>query len=117
MPGRVLLDADVPPAVGDAVRQLGHDVITASGDSALEPLNDADLLREATRQGRLLVTFNLADFVEAAQAFAHRQEDHGGIVLIHSRTYPRTNIGAIAKALDGLLQSRNNFTNAILYLQ
>ncbi len=115
--GRVLLDANVPPAVGAAVRRLGHDVITASGDPALEALNDADLLREATRQGRVLVTFNVADFVEAAREFAHNNEEHKGIVVMHSRTYPRKEVGAIARALNGLLQAQDDFTNAFLFLQ
>jgi predicted nuclease of predicted toxin-antitoxin system len=115
--GRVLLDANVPPAVGEALARYGHDVIVASGDPALEVLNDADLLREATRQDRVLVTFNVADFVELARECAHRNEDHMGIIVIHARTYPRKGVGAIAKALDSLLHSHDDFTNVFLYLQ
>lgn len=114
---RALLDADVPPAIGDALRQLGHDAVPASGNPALETLNDADLLREATRQGRVLVTFNIVDFTEAARAFAHSEEGHSGIILIHSHTYPRTNIGAIARALDATLQSPRDVTNSVYYLR
>ncbi len=72
---------------------------------------------EATRQGRILVTFNITDFVEVAREFAHSKEDHQGIVVIHSRTYPRKEAGAIARALNSLLQSQDDFTNAFLYLQ
>lgn len=117
MPGGVLLDADVPPAVAATLRQSGHDVIAASGNPGLEALRDNELLREATRQGRVLVTFNIADFSGIAQRSAHQQEDHAGIILIHSRSYPRRDIGAIAKALDRLLRSRDSFANSVLFLQ
>ncbi len=117
MAARVLLDANVPPAVGGALARYGHDVIVASGDPALEAISDADLLREATRQDRVLVTFNIADFVELARDNAHRNEDHKGIIVIHARTYPRKGVGAIARALDSLLHSHDDFTNAFLYLQ
>ena len=116
MPTRVLLDADVPPAVALPLQQLGYDVVVAAGDAPLEVLEDAELLREAARQQRVLVTFNIGDFAEAARAFAHAQEDHAGIVLIHSRSYRRTDVGAIARAIDRLLRSHASFTNCILYL-
>jgi predicted nuclease of predicted toxin-antitoxin system len=117
VPVGILLDADVPPAVAATLIQRGDDAIAASGDVALEDLADDDLLREATRQGRVLVTFNVVDFVEVAHRFAHAQEDHGGIVLIHSRSFPRTAIGAIVDALDRLMKSRDNFQSALIFLQ
>ncbi len=117
MPVGILLDADVPPAVAAALVRRGHDAIAASGSPALEELNDDDLLHEATRQGRVLVTFNVVDFVEVAHRFAHAQEDHGGIVLIHSRSFPRAAIGALAEALDRLILSRESFANSLLFLQ
>jgi len=111
-----LLDADVPPAVGAGLRERGHDVVAASGDVALETLDDAQLLRWATQQRRVLITFNVADFVEAARAFAYVREDHAGIILVHSRSYRRTDIGAIVRSLDNILKSRGDFTNNVLYL-
>ena len=116
MPVGILLDADLPPAVAAALVQRGYDAIAASG-SPLEELSDDDLLREATRQGRVLVTFNVVDVAEVAHRFAHAQEDHGGIVLIHSRSLPRTAIGAVADALDRLIRVRESFVNSILFLQ
>lgn len=116
MPSGVLLDADVPPAVAIGLRQRGHDVEAASGAASLEGLEDPQLLRLATRQRRVLVTFNIADFIEVATMFANAQEEHAGIILIHSRSYQRTEIGAIVGALDDVLRSRGDFTNAVLYL-
>ena len=91
--------------------------MAASSIPALEALNDAELLRGATRQGRVVATFNVVDFIEAARQFAQRGEDHAGIILIHSRTYRRTDVGRLAKALDALLRSRQDFVNSVLFLQ
>lgn len=91
-------------------------MVAASGDAALEALDDVELLREATRQRRVLASFNIADFSEAARRFAHEQEKHAGIILIHSKSYPRTSIGAIAEALARVVGSRDNFENSTLFL-
>jgi predicted nuclease of predicted toxin-antitoxin system len=115
--GRILLDADVPPAIAARLIQLEHDAVAASGDPALEALEDVELLRDATRQARVLVSFNIADFVEAARRFAHEQETHAGIILVHSKSYRRTNIGAIADALDRMMRSREDFENSVLFLE
>ncbi len=112
----ILLDADVPPAVAAALRRLGHEVIAASGDPALEAFGDLELLREATRQRRVLVTFNVVDFAEVARRLAHEQEDHSGVVMIHAKSYPRADIGGIARALDRLIRERESFKNAVLFL-
>jgi len=111
-----MLDADVPPAVGVALRERGYDVSAASGDPVLGLLGDFELLRVAAQQGRVVVTFNIVDFSELARIFAHTQEDHAGIILIHSKTYQRTEIGRIARALDDLLRSRESFANSVLFL-
>jgi len=112
----VLLDADIPPAVAVGLRSAGHDVVAVSGDASLEVLEDHQLLRLATQQGRMLVTFNVADFIEFARTYASSRQDHEGIILVHSRSFRRTEIGPIVRALDDLLKSRSGFTNALLYL-
>lgn len=116
MPNGVLLDADVPPAVAVALRQRGHDVVAASGNASMEALEDGDMLRLATQQHRVLVTFNIADFLEVARTLANAREDHAGIILIHSQSYRRTDIGAIVRSLDHFLRSRSDLTNNVLYL-
>jgi predicted nuclease of predicted toxin-antitoxin system len=116
VPPGILLDADVPPAVAIGLRRAGHDVVAASGDASLEALDDFQLLRLATRQSRVLVTFNIADFVELARTCAATREDHAGIILVHSGSFRRTEIGAIVTAVNNLVESRSAFTNGVLYL-
>lgn len=112
----VLLDADVPPAVAAGLRRAGYDVVAASGDASLEVLEDSQLLGVATRERRVLATFNVTDFTELARSRAGAAQDHRGIILIHSGSFRRTEIGPIVTALDRLLKSRSDFTNVVLYL-
>lgn len=116
MPSGLLLDADMPPAVAVGLQRRGHDVVAASGDASLEALDDSQLLRLATQQRRVIVTFNIVDFLEVARMYANARERHAGIILIHSRSYRRTDIGAIVRALDRLLRARSGFANSILFL-
>ena len=103
-----LLDADVPPALADALQKLGYDVLAASGDP--------DLLVEATRQDRVVVTFNVVDFVALTRELARADRVHAGVILIHSRTFKRSDVGGIAKHLDALVRSRRDLRNAVVYL-
>lgn len=116
MPPAFLLDADVPPGLAGALRRRGYDVVAASGDSALESLSDADLLAEALRQGRVLVTFNVVDFVAITRELARENRAHAGVILIHARTFRRSDIGGIAAGLDALLQFRRDLRNTVVYL-
>jgi hypothetical protein len=112
----LLLDADVPPALADTLRKLRDDVLAAAGDPVLGSLSDSDLLAEATRQGRVVVTFNVVDFVALTQELARADRAHAGVILIHSRTFKRSDVGGIARHLDALVRSRRDLRNAVVYL-
>lgn len=116
MPPALLLDADVPPGLADALRTRGYDVLASSGVAALESLSDADLLAEAMRQDRVLVTFNVVDFVALTRDIARVNRAHAGVILIHARTFQRSDIGGVARSLDALLQSRRDLRNTVVYL-
>ncbi len=116
MPPALLLDADVPPRLADALRTRGYDVVASSGDPSLESLSDAGLLAEALRQDRILVTFNVVDFVALTRDLARVNRAHAGVILIHARTFQRSDIGGIARGLDALLQSRRDLRNTVFYL-
>jgi predicted nuclease of predicted toxin-antitoxin system len=116
VPTAFLLDADVPPALADALRQFGYDALAASGDPALGSLSDTDLLAEATRQDRVVVTFNVADFVALTRELARTDRAHAGVILIHSRTFRRSDVGGIARHVDALVRSGRDLRNAVVYL-
>jgi len=116
VPPALLLDADVPPALADALAELGYDVLAASGDPALGSLSDSDLLAEATRQNRVVVTFNVVDFIALTRELAHADRAHAGVILIHSRTFKRSDVGGIARQLDALVRSGRDLRSAVVYL-
>ena len=55
---RFLLDENVPMATAEALRQEGHDVITAY-EVALQSADDEAIWRYAIRERRILITFDL----------------------------------------------------------
>ena len=61
---RILADANMPGQVVAILRDAGHDVLWVKEESPLSP--DPDVLEWATRESRLLITFD-KDFGELSQ--------------------------------------------------
>ena len=74
---RLLLDENVPAAVGDHLRAQGHDV-AAVAQTHPANLADAAVLAIAHREGRVLVTLD-RDFGELIFA---RRAAHAGVVYL-----------------------------------
>jgi predicted nuclease of predicted toxin-antitoxin system len=64
---KFLTDQDVYLKTSSFIRQLGHDVVTASGVGMHDAL-DIELLRLAGQHGRIMVT---------------RDRDYGGLAMMH----------------------------------
>src|SRR5438876_376449 len=77
---RFLLDMNVPPAIGDRLREEGHDAIHAQ-DAGCDDLSDRDLFERAAKDGRIVVTFDL-DFGEIGGPADHSAS---GVVLLRLR--------------------------------
>ncbi len=74
---RFYADENFPLNVVTELRRLGHDVLTAFEDGrANQRIPDADVLRRATRLGRVVLTINRRDFRLLHQS----QIVHAGIV-------------------------------------
>lgn len=70
-------DENFPLAVVDALRTMGHDVLTAlDAGQANQRVPDTDILEFAARSGRTLLTLNRWDFV----GLHARVPAHAGIV-------------------------------------
>ena len=67
---KFLLDQDVYAITAGFLRSLGHDIITAY-QLGLAQAEDTELLNEAQRQGRIMVT---------------RDRDYGGLVFVAQRS-------------------------------
>jgi hypothetical protein len=91
-----------PPWLARRLREAGHDVVAVLDiEVGLAAKSDEDVLTWAGRNGRCVVTENVADFARLAQqGFAH-----GGLVFVGGRRFPRTAAGLdrLAKALDAML--------------
>ncbi len=69
-----------------ALRMRGVDVRTAS-DDGMRGRPDPDQLRWSTEQGRVLYSFNVADFYALHADFLQREERHAGIILAQQQRH------------------------------
>jgi hypothetical protein len=70
-------DENFPAQVVEALRRLGHDVLTAfEAGQANRAVTDREVIEFATARGRVVLTLNRWDFVHLHEG--HR--DHSGII-------------------------------------
>ncbi|MBS0211051.1 MAG: DUF5615 family PIN-like protein [Planctomycetes bacterium] len=86
-------DEDVYGAIAVALRRAGFDAISTSEARRLGT-SDADQLDWATNEGRVLVTFNVADFAQLHADWLARGQHHAGIAVSSQR-----HIGDLARRL------------------
>jgi hypothetical protein len=103
---KLLLDTHHSPVVAEGLAAEGHDVLAAAASPDLARLEDDDLLRAATEEGRVVVTENAKDFDRIVRAWAARGEHHSGVVFTSPRRYHRGSAaypGNLIAALRDLL--------------
>lgn len=100
---RLLLDEMISARIAVGLREQGLDVQAVLERQELVGGPDEALLELATREGRVLVTKNIVDFVPLSQQWIATGRTHAGLVLISTKTFPegRDWIGAVAAALAG----------------
>lgn len=82
---RLFLDAHVSGRrVARALREAGHDVRAADEEGELAGLEDTDLLVLASSEGRILVTFDVKDFIPILREWAEGGKRHAGCILVPS---------------------------------
>jgi len=69
-----------------ALRARGVDAMTAQ-DAGMIGQADANHLEMATRQGRVLCTFNVGDFRRLHGEYLATSRSHAGIILMHQQRY------------------------------
>ncbi len=84
---RLYLDEDsMSRSLVQALRARGIDVATAL-DAQMIERSDRDHLDYATAQGRVLYSFNVADFYLLHTQYLSQGKCHAGIVLAHQQRY------------------------------
>ena len=98
---RVLLDEMLGPAIADALREIGVDVLAICEEPQLRGLPDAEVLALAAAESRVVVTENILDFRRLETEWVADGRTHSGILYVHSRTFPmrRGRGQSIAQAL------------------
>ena len=69
-----------------ALRARGIDVMTAFEAGMIERL-DEQHLEYATKEGRVLYSFNVGDFYRLHTAYLAEGKSHAGIILVRQRDY------------------------------
>jgi hypothetical protein len=101
---KLLLDEHVSPRVADALRASGHDVVAVSEVRELRGRSDDDILAQATRDERAVVTHNFADFLSIAGEWSTASRAHSGLVLVPIG-FQRRGIGAYIISLEAILEA------------
>jgi len=80
--------------------------------------SDARILREASPEGAVLVTFDVNTIPALLQEMAVAGEDHAGVVFVSSKTFSQNDSAGIAAALIRLWHSNKagDWTNRVVFL-
>jgi len=98
MTPRFLLDEHISPTAARHAQGLGVDVTCVVG-SPLAGTDDRPLLEAAARDGRILVTCDLHDFVDILSQLMKEGTSIPGIVFVDARSFPTNRPERLASAL------------------
>ncbi len=102
---RYLLDEDMSDRVAIGLRARDVDAISVHEiDRANRKLPDEEQLAFAAEQGRVIVTYNRADYQALDAAWRIEGKQHAGILWCSERTLPRRAIGDLIRALAAMAQ-------------
>ncbi len=94
---KLYLDENLSPRVADMLRAEGCDAVSAY-DVGNTQLDDRAQLAYATREGRAIVTCDIADFTELAAEAIRANTEHAGIILI-SASFATDEFAAITQGI------------------
>jgi predicted nuclease of predicted toxin-antitoxin system len=102
---RLLLDEMYSPAIAEALRERGHDALSAHDRPDLAAALDRAIFAAMQAEERVIVTNNVRDFAPLAREALERGSTFPGIVFTSDRSLPRNKrtIGTFAAALDALM--------------
>ena len=98
----LLLDEDLSPRVAEGLRRRGVDAVSVHEiDRANRRVPDEQQLAFATAEGRVLVTYNRADYQALDAQWRLGGREHAGILWCGERSIPRR---AIGEAVGGVAE-------------
>jgi predicted nuclease of predicted toxin-antitoxin system len=113
----LLLDEDISYEVARALRQQGVDAISVyETGRADRRVSDEEQLEEAVGQGRVLITYNRADFQALDARRRTEGRSHAGIIWCSERTVPRRAIGELARLVAAMAARHESLVGLCLPL-
>lgn len=103
MKPRFLLDEMISPRVAVQARKAGLDILAVSA-SEWGGQDDRTLFRTAIEQRRILVTYNVSDFMRLLSDFLKEGLDLPGVVFVSGKAFPFADPGGLLKGLATLSQ-------------
>jgi len=100
---RLYLDENLSPRVAERLRARGVDA-TSAHDVGNKGLDDRSQLGYAVREGRAIVSKDIADFVALAEEAVAANAHHAGIVLVPT-AFRRSEVDALASAIEAIARS------------
>jgi hypothetical protein len=97
--GRFYTDEDVYRAVATQLQARGGDAVSAV-ESGQMGRSDQEQIEYATREGRVLVTFNVGDFARLHHEWLAADKEHAGLAVSAQRP-----IGQVLRRLEHLAQT------------
>lgn len=102
---KFLIDEDISHRVADGLRQRGIDALSVHEiGRAGRAVTDEDQLLFAAGEGRVLVTYNRADYQMLDTRWRTEGRDHAGILWCTEQTLPRRAIGSLIRALEEMAE-------------
>ncbi len=117
---RLLLDEMLSARIAERLRTHGLDAQAVLERRDLIGAPDEALLELASREGRILVSKNVVDFVPMSQQWTADGRRHGGLVLVSTRTFPGTRdwVTGVTTALrQAYEQGRLSGSEEVLWLR
>lgn len=103
---RLLLDEHVSARkLGRRLRDDGHDIRAIGDEPGLIGLDDPEVLALASRDGRILLTFNHRDFAPLLREWAESGRHHSGCIIVFGIDHGE--IGLTLRGVSALLTERD----------
>lgn len=96
---RLLLDEHISWKVAERLRERGIDAIAVGAERSLRGMPDRALFDAAQEMGRVVVTYDLADFDRLVREYAGARREHHGLVIVHPTRFPNSQLTRLADAL------------------
>jgi predicted nuclease of predicted toxin-antitoxin system len=100
---KFLLDEHIGRRVAEEAAKQGVDVRAVDG-SDLAGLDDLPLFRRAIEDGRIMVTYNNADFAPLVNALFSEGTAIPGIIFVDIDTIPTSDASGLARALTRMAE-------------